>query len=336
MSEPPVNLSERLDALAAIITGTPAADLSELGIVLSALRGDVSGAVTALRGPQLGDLGDLVTAAANQRDDLADALFTQTTPARWPYLLNIRDDISDVKDTLGMRGEGMTVYALLDNIYMLLSSINQGITYLAGGTPPATVDRQYTSAGVSTVNTEGGYRTYALWPDAPFGTSTDATRINITASSGWAGWRAYVQTDSASPWMLDSPVAPQTWYALGGTGARNWSVEAGRKISVYLQGPNTEYTQIAPVLVNGYYRGEWPSAWRGGALPVHILVLSATQSVDLYGAHSYGQAYAITNAGNVNVPRDGSVITINGPQAGLQVVREQSVGPYYFYARLRG
>jgi hypothetical protein len=248
-----------------------------------------------------------------------------------------------VNELLEVTGEWLTdlenqwtVRGGLWQIYKLLREISTGVAAIAGGIPPFEVDRQYSSAGVKTINTESGYRTYALWPDAPDGTTADAERINLTPDTEWVGWRAYVQTDSGTPWENDSAVPAQAWYSLSGAASTNWSVESGRGITVYLQAPNLEYISLSSVSVDGFYRIEFPAEWRGNTPPTYIMNLAEGQALDVTGAHSQGQAAVIWETGSSDVPKSGAVVTVLGPKTGVQIVRDVAYGPYNCNARVRG
>lgn len=342
----PTPLTTRLEALRGTLPGlADLATLAGLAVEVRALRGiaeepqtSLAGLLAGLRGSTGATLEDIYAELGAQsliiddtRDKLA-ALNGQTTALYTLLDYTNRALGAQPYDSLELN----TVSSVLWAIYQLLRQMDTSLAALAGGVAPFPVDRQWASAGVTTINTESGWRAYARWPDAPEGATVGTDGYTLTPSGDWTGWRAFVQTNSSAPWENDSPCPAQTWYSIAASGSVNWSVESGKNITVYLQAPNLAYLSLSPVLVDGFYRIEVPAAWRGGEPPSYIFRLLEGQTLDVSGAHSQGQAAIIWETGSSDVPKSGAVVSITGPKTGVQIVRDAQWGPYYCDARIRG
>lgn len=206
-----------------LIRGTPGSDLATIAAAIIALRGVNNATLSSL---------------------LTEAQFDTQAQLQNSILLDIKTAAQHIKSGWNY-GDGMTPYAILDSIYMLLVEMARTQQVSVGGLPPIAYSTD--TENVDTITIDG--RIYAKWLDPPANYITISTNHETLNSANWDGWYAYVQTTDPAPRMWTDTCLANQWFALSGSGNRNWSVAAKYPIRAYLRGPSTLQYVLVPSAV---------------------------------------------------------------------------------------
>lgn len=271
-----------------------------IGDRLAWFRGDlvqrILTAVAELRGPNNATLSTL----------LSEDQYDTQSQLQNGILSDIKSPIVDLRDGWNY-GLGMTPYALMDSIYMLLADMSNNIEAMTlslvatnEGQPPAlTVDD---IGSINAVQIEGrNFATFVETPDG--GISVAADMITISPEPGdWDGWSAYLQTTALEPWQAGYPVPANQWFSMnGGYYSTNFSVPVPSPIRAFLRKPPAALYQLISERIttntSAVFQGiVWPEIYN----PTIIRPGSTVTYSHAIFARALG-GYTITNLGPITV-----------------------------------